>query len=217
MSSMLKKINVLIVDDHPVVRQGIRSLLAQYPDIHVVGEGEDANQALELVNSLRPDVVLLDIRMPDLDGIQVARRLSRSQPNSRVVILTSYDEDAYLLQAAQANVYGYLLKSASPEMLAETIRCVHAGQRKLSSTMADKVLPQLGALARSQARLRSGLSESDIELLRLIADGAAVEDIARQMNYSDRTVKRKIQEIITTLGATNRSQAISKAFHLGLL
>jgi len=208
---------VLIVDDHPVVRQGLRSLLSQYPDIQVVGEADGSPAALGLIADLRPDVVLLDIRLAGPSGLELARQLRRSGAEARVIILTSHDDEAYLMEAAQAGVHGYLLKSASAELLAEAIRAVHAGEHRLSPALVSKALEQLEALSRTQAQAESGLSDQELQLLRLLADGANTQDMARALYLSERTVKRKLQDILDKLGAATRAQAVAEAFKRGLL
>ena len=208
---------VLIVDDHPVVRQGLRSLLSQYPDIQVVGEADGSPAALGLIADLRPDVVLLDIRLAGPSGLELARQLRRSGAEARVIILTSHDDEAYLMEAAQAGVHGYLLKSASAELLAEAIRAVHAGEHRLSPALVSKALEQLEALSRTQAQAESGLSDQELQLLRLLADGANTQDMARTLYLSERTVKRKLQDILDKLGAATRAQAVAEAFKRGLL
>ncbi|HET7091042.1 MAG TPA: response regulator transcription factor [Anaerolineae bacterium] len=208
---------VLVVDDHPVVRQGLRSLLSQYPGIQVIGEAESGPAALELVAKLQPDVVLLDIRLAGPSGLDVARQLRRSQPNVRVIILTSHDDEAYLIEAAQAGVHGYLLKSASAELLAEAIVAVHAGESRLSPALVRKTLEQLEALSRAQAQSESGLSDQELQLLQLLATGASTQRMAQSLYLSERTVKRKIQDILTKLGAASRAQAVAEAFKRGLL
>ncbi len=209
--------HVLLVDDHPVVRRGLRSLLSQYGDIQVIGEAEDGPAALDLAAQLQPDVILLDIRLAGSSGLNLARRLRRGQSDSRIIILTSYDDEGYLLQAAQAGVYGYLLKSASAEILAEAIRAVHRGERRLSPTLADKALEQLETLSQAQLQSEAGLSEQELELLQLIADGATTQDMAHTLYLSERTIKRKIQDVLNKLDAANRAQAVAEAFKRGLV
>ena len=208
---------VLVVDDHPVVRKGLRSLLSQYPDIRVVGEAEGAQAALDLIAELQPDVVLLDIQLAGPSGVDLARQLRRSQSKVRVIILTSHDHEAYLLEAAQAGVYGYLLKGASAEVLADAIRAVHAGERRLSPTLVTKALEQLEVLSQAQVQSESGLSDQELQLLRLIADGADTQDMAQALYLSERTVKRKIQDILAKLAANSRAQAVAEAFKRGIL
>ncbi len=208
---------VLIVDDHPVVRQGLRSLLAEYSDIQVVGETEGGPEFLELVDQLQPDVILLDIRLVGSSGLDLARQLRSMSSEARVIILTSYDDEIYLREAAQAGVHGYLLKSASAEVLADAIRAVHAGERRISPALVNKVMQQLETLSRAQAQAASGLSDQELRLLRLIAEGVSTPDIVRTLYLSERTVKRKIQDILTKLGATSRAQAVAEAYKRGLL
>ena len=210
-------IRVLMVDDHPVVRKGLRSLLSQYADIQVVGEAEGGPAALEMVGRLQPHVVLLDIRLAGPSGLELARRLRRTGSKSRVIILTSYDDEGYLQEAAQAGVYGYLLKGASAEVLADAIRAVHRGERRLSPAMADKALEQLEALSQAQLKLANGLSDQELQLLQLIADGATTPDMAQALYLSQRTIKRKIQDVLDKLDSTNRAQAVAEAFKRGLL
>lgn len=208
---------VLLIDDHPVVRQGLHSLLSQYPDIEVVAEADGGPVALQLINELRPDVVLLDIRLAGLSGLELARQLRRSGAEARIIILTSHDDEAYLIEAAQAGVHGYLLKSASAELLAEAIRAVRAGEHRLSPALVSKALQQLEALSRTQAQAESGLSDQELRLLQLLAEGVSTQEMARALYLSERTAKRKIQDILTKLGATSRAQAVAEAFRRGLL
>jgi DNA-binding NarL/FixJ family response regulator len=208
---------VVVVDDHPVVRNGLRSLLSQYADIQVVGEADGGQSALELITELQPDVVLLDIRLVGPSGVDLARQLRRTQSKARVIILTSHDHEAYLLEAAQAGVHGYLLKSSSAEVLADAIRAVHAGERRLSPALVGKALEQLEVLSQAQAQSESGLSTQELQLLKLIADGASTQDMAQALYLSERTVKRKIQDILAKLGAASRAQAVAEAFKRGIL
>jgi len=200
-----------------VVRQGLRSLLSQYPDIQVVGEADGGPGALELIAELQPDVVLLDIRLSGRSGLELARQLRRSHSEAHVIILTSHDDEAYLMEAAQAGVHGYLLKSASAELLAEAIRAVHAGEHRLSPALVSMALEQLEALSRAQAKAESRLSDQELQLLHLLAEGAGTQDMARTLYLSERTVKRKIQDILAKLGAASRAHAIAEAFKRGLL
>jgi DNA-binding NarL/FixJ family response regulator len=210
-------IRVLLIDDHPVVRLGLRSLLTQHPLVEVIGEAEDSSKALEMVARLEPDVALVDVRLGDANGIDLARQLHRLHPSTRIIILTSYDDEGFLLEAAQAGVHGYMLKSASTEVLAEAISAVHAGERRLSPTLAGKALGHLETLSRAQARSESGLSDQEFQLLRLIADGASTQEIAQILYWSERTIKRKTQDILLKLGATSRAQAVAEAYKRGLL
>jgi DNA-binding NarL/FixJ family response regulator len=209
--------SVFIVDDHLVVRQGLRSLLAQYPGIRVVGEADGGPDTIELITSLQPDVVLLDIRLAGPSGLDLARQLQRAESQSRIIILTSYDDESYLLEAAQAGVYGYVLKSTSAEILADAIQAVHRGERRLSRAVAGKALEQLETLVQARVQAEIGLSDQELQLLHLIADGATTQDMAGALYISERTVKRKVQDVLDKLEAANRAQAVSKAYKRGLL
>lgn len=213
----MEDIRVVIIDDHPVVLQGIQSLLSQYPDIHVVGEAGNSSAALELINEGSPDVVLLDIRLADQNGLDIARQIYRSQVKSRVIILTSHEDEEYLLEAVQANVYGYLVKGTSAEVLVEAIRAVHAGERRLSKSLISKAMDQMVELSQAQLQAKSGLSNQELKVLKLIAAGSNTQEMANNLHWSERTLKRKLKDILAKLNAANRAQAVAEAYKLGLL
>lgn len=208
---------VVLIDDHPVVRQGLQSLLSQYPDIQVVGEAGNNPDALELISETHPDVILLDIRLLSQNGLSVARQLQRSGNRSRVIVLTSHEDESYLLEAAQAGVYGYLLKSASAEVLADSIRAVQRGERRLSPKLVGSAMKQLVALSQSQVIEDSGLADQEIQILKMIADGMNTQEMADNLYLSERTIKRKIQDILVKLGAGSRAQAVAEALKRGLI
>jgi DNA-binding NarL/FixJ family response regulator len=147
----------------------------------------------------------------------LAQRVRRIWPETRIIILTSYDDEGYLLEAARAGVHGYLLKGASAEVLADAIRAVHAGEKQLSPLLGGKALDQLAVLTRAQAQSESGLTNQELQLLRLIAAGTSTQEMGDTLHFSERTVKRKIQDILVKLGATSRAQAVAEAFKRGLL
>lgn len=210
-------IRVLIVDDHAMVRRGLRSLLSSYWDIEVVGEAEDGAAALRAAVDLSPDVILLDIRLPGLDGTEVACRLRHEAPKAKIIVLTAYDRDEYAFGALRAGAYAYLLKSTSDETLVESIRLVHQGKHLLSPALMDTVLQQFQILAEAHARCESGLSEQELRALELIAQGASNREISKEMYWSERTAKRKAQGIMDKLGARNRAQAVAEAIKRGLI
>ncbi len=210
-------IRVLIVDDHAIVRQGVRSVLANHPDIEVVGEAENAAALFASVNTVRPDIILLDIRMPGQNGIETATRLKLDWPAIKIIILSTYDDDEYLFGALRAGAEGYLLKSASPEVLADALRQVGRGERLLGPGLVGRVLRQFQDLAQEKIRLESGLSDQELEVLRLIAAGATNKDIADRLYWSETTVKRKVQDILEKMGVANRPQAVAEAARRGLL
>lgn len=208
-------IRILIVDDHPVVRQGLKSLLAGHPDLQVVGEAENGAQVLPFLTSHETDVILLDIQMQGPNGIELARRVRRSQPAVKVIVLTSHNDENYLHEALEAGVHGYLLKSVSHESLHESIRAVMHGERLLSPSLVSRVVHNYHKLAQEQARRELGLTAEDLDILAAIADGASNKEVAQRFFWSEATVKRKVQEILEKMKAVNRTQAISEAIRRG--
>ena len=213
----MNPIRVLIVDDHPVVRQGVRSLLLNHPDIQVVGEAESAATLFAVLNGDPPDVILLDVRMPGQNGIEVTQRLKRERGDIKVIILTTYEDDEILFGALRAGADGYLLKSASPEVLAASIRSVANGERLMSPALVDKMMRQFQNLAADKVRADSGLTDQELQVLQSIAAGATNKEIADKLFWSEVTVKRKTQDIFEKLGVANRAQAVGEATKRGLL
>ena len=184
MSANTPRIRVFLADDHPVIRQGLASLLSGHADLEVVGETGLGTDIVSHVSALAPNVVLLDVRMPGLDGIAVTRRLRQACPETKVIILTTYDEDEYVMGALQAGAYAYLLKSASRESLVTSIRAVAAGERLLSPQLVSKVLQRVENLARRETRHESGLTEEEFQVLELMVEGASNHEIAAQLHFS---------------------------------
>ncbi len=216
-NSGLAPIRVLIVDDHPMVRRGLRSLLSAYPEISVVGEADNGTVALQAVTDFSPDVVLLDIQMFGLNGIEATAGILHSAPQVKIIILSAYDNEEYILGAFRAGAFAYLLKNSSDETVVETIRLVQQGKRLLSPSLMDQVLRQLHILAQASANHEHVLSQDEVHILARIANGATNEDIAQETHWSERTVKRKIEEIVEKLGAHNRTQAVAIAIREGLV
>lgn len=208
-------VRVIIVDDHPVVRQGVRNMLAYQSDIQVVGEAENGASLFRCLDELSPDLALLDIRLPQQNGIEIAKRLRRERPELRIIMLTTYEDDEYLFKALRAGAHGYLLKSVSPSVLTAAIRRVAQGERLLSPRLMDSVLREFQDLAQEQARC--DLSDEQLAILKLIADGATNKEIAQALFVSEVTAKRKVQEIMETMGASNRAQAAAEAARRGLV
>ena len=213
----MSAIRVLICDDHPIVRQGVRSVLTNHVDIQVVGEAENASTLFAIIDSLKPDVILVDIRMPGQSGIDVTQRLKRDYPDIKVIILSTYDDDEFLFGALRAGADGYLLKSASQEVLADSIRQVGRGERLLSPALVSKVMREFRDLAKDKVRGESGLTDQEVEVLRMIASGATNKEIAEKLFWSEVTVKRKVQDILEKMGVANRAQAVAEAGKRGLL
>ncbi|MFQ5593825.1 MAG: response regulator [Anaerolineae bacterium] len=213
----MERIRILIADDHPIVRQGIRSLLTQYGDLEVAGEAASGPAVLEQVAQIQPDVVLLDVRMAGANGIEIARQLRRERPETRIIILTTYDDEEYLFGALQVGAHAYLLKDVSLDTLPAAIRAVHQGERLLSPLLVDNVLREFQSLATEKLRRDAGLSNEEQRILQLVAEGATNREIAEQLFWSEVTVKKKLQEVLEKLNAANRTHAVVKAIRQGLI
>jgi DNA-binding NarL/FixJ family response regulator len=198
----------------------VRSILANHADLEAAGEADSAAALfiqLAAAGQMPPDVILLDIRMPGQSGIDTATRVKRDWPGIKVIVLSTYDDDEYLFGALRAGADGYLLKSASSDVLADAIRQVYAGEKLLGPGLVGKVLTEFQHLAQQKTRSESGLSEQELEVLRLIAAGATNREIAEKLYWSEVTVKRKVQDILEKLGVANRPQAVAEAARRGLL
>lgn len=215
MSQGLHRIGVFIVDDHPVVRHGLRSLLAGHPDLEVVGEAGHGAEALSWLADHKADVVLLDIQMQGQGGLDVARRLRRTQPSLKIIILTTYDDESYLREALEAGVSGFLLKSASHESLPDSIRAVMRGEKLLSPALVSTVVAGYQQLAQDQAIREAGLTADEVQVLAAIAEGASNKDIAERFYWSEATAKRRVQDTLGKLGVSSRAQAIAEAARRG--
>ena len=210
-------IRLMIVDDHVVVRRGLRSMLAGANDVEIVGEASNAGEAIETVTMVQPDIILLDIRMPGMDGLRLLRVLSERLPQVKVIMLTNYDEEQLLLEAFRVGAYGYLLKNVGREGLLEALHTVHMGRRMLSPEVMDRILTQFAELDQQQTLEGFGLSPQEVELLGHVADGNTNRQIAEKMFWSERTVKRKLSDVFRKLDATDRAHAVAVAMRHGLL
>jgi two-component system, NarL family, response regulator LiaR len=204
-------IRVLVADDHAVVREGLRTFLALQDGIEVVGEAADGSAALREAERLQPDVVLMDLVMPRLDGVGAMRELRRRLPACRVIVLTSYADDDRILPAIQAGAAGYLLKNVEPRELARAVRAAHAGEALLDPSVAARVV---SALARPE---RDELTPREREVLALIARGMANKRIARELGVSEKTVKAHVGHVLAKLGVSDRTQAALVAVRSGLV
>jgi NarL family two-component system response regulator LiaR len=204
----VERVTILVADDHPVVRQGLRTFLATQEDLDVVGE------AAERAAELRPDVVLLDLVMPGGDGIEAARKIREASPHSKVIVLTSYPDDATVLPALEAGAAGYLLKDVEPQELADGVRRVHRGESLLHPAVAPRVIRE--AVGPSTASAREALTPRELDVLRLLARGLPNKLIARELGIAERTVKTHVSSIFGKLGVTDRTQAALYAVREGL-
>lgn len=218
---MVESIRLLIVDDQRLMREGLRTLLELEPDMLVTGEAADGQEALSLFASLQPDVVLMDIRMPVMDGVEATRRLRQDYPQARVIILTTFDDDAYVFDGLRAGALGYLLKDVSGEELAEAIRQVASGGALIEPSVARKVLAEFARLPQrldaSGPTQSNPLSERELEILKLLAHGASNRQIAAQLFLAEGTVKNYISSILDKLQVDDRTQAALRARELGIL
>ena len=201
----MDKISVLIVDDHPVVRQGLHSFLQLQDDIDIVGEAADGLEAVEKVAELLPDVVLMDLVMPKVDGIAAIRRITALSPSTRVLVLTSFSDDDKVFSAIKAGALGYLMKDSSPADLAEAIRAVYRGEPSLDPAIAKKLMDQLSK--GEEVIAEEDLTMREKEVLRLIARGNSNKEIAASLQISEKTVKNHVTNILQKLHLSDRTQA----------
>lgn len=207
-------IRVLVADDHLLVREGLRAILEAAPDLALVGEAADGLEAVRLAAELEPDVVLMDLRMPAMDGIQAIRQIKAQNPAVEIVILTTYDDDAYIVRGLRAGARGYLLKDTGRKTLFEAIRTAARGESLLSSTVVDKVVAHLAEPQLEQGEM---LSDRELEVLTLIAEGAANKEVARRLSIAERTVKAHVTSIFSKLGVSSRAEAVAVALRGGHL
>jgi DNA-binding NarL/FixJ family response regulator len=206
-------IRVVVVDDQPLIRQGFRMILAAQADIEVVGEAGDGASALAVVEATQPDLVLMDIRMPGMDGIEATRRM-----DARVLILTTFGHDEYVAEALRAGAGGFLLKDATPEELVQAVRVVAGGNALLSPEVTTRLIARvLPALAPQPENRLSQLTERETDVLLLLARGHSNAEIARDLFISETTVKTHISHVLTKLDLRDRVQAVVAAYQLGLL
>ena len=209
----------MIADDHALVREGTRQILEGQPGLEVVGEAEDGEEAVALVSRIHPDVVLMDIAMPKMNGIEATRLIKKQSPATSVLILTAYDDDQYIYALLDAGAAGYLLKTVGGEELAQAVRAVAEGESVLHPAIAAKVFKRytnLGRQAAAQGEVEP-LSERESEVLAMAAKGLSNKMIARELNLSDRTVQVHLSNIFGKLGVASRPEAVITALRRGLL
>lgn len=215
-------IRILIVDDQALFREGLRTLLSVNKEIEVMGEAPNGEEAIRLVEKHNPAVVLMDIQMPVLDGVAATRRLKASHPDTRVIVLTTFDDDEKVFEGLRAGAVGYLLKDAPSEKLVEAIKAAARGESFLQPSVAAKLVAEFNRLSERPAApkpqgLEEPLSDREIEVLRRIADGASNKEIASALVIAEGTVKNHITNILGKLGVTGRLQAVNKARELGII
>ena len=217
----MSNIKLLLADDQALFREGLHTLLSLQPDFEVVGEAENGAEAVRLAAALQPDVVLMDVQMPELDGVAATRRLHAEQPNCRVILLTTFDDDEYVFEGLRAGALGYLLKDAPSARLADAIRAAARGESFLQPSVAAKVVAEFtrlsGPTPARPSPLAEPLSERETEVLRLLAEGASNKDIAARLVLAEGTVKNHVTNILTKLDVRDRTQAAVRARQLGLV
>jgi len=214
---MSELITIIIVDDHKVVRQGVRAFMDTQPDINVVGESENGEEAVRLVSEHAPDVVIVDLVMPGMDGVEVTRQVKQASPRTQVIVLTSYHQDEHIFPAIRAGALSYLLKDVGPAELAEAVRKAAAGEAVLHPRVAARVVQELHGARRDTPNPFTELSDREMEVLRLIADGMSNADIAGQLIISEKTVKSHVSNILNKLHLADRTQAAVYAWREGVV
>lgn len=203
-----RKIRILCIDDHPLVRKGIASILVNEADMHLACEGENGEQAIELFRRYQPDVTLMDLRMPGLNGIGAVQQIRSEFPDARIIALTSYDGDQDIYRALEAGVRGYLLKETVHAEIVSAIRTVHAGRKLVSQDAAQRLAEYFPQAA---------LTPREIEVLECVAKGLSNKDIAQRLGTADGTIKMHVQNILAKLNASDRTHAVTTALKRGII
>ena len=208
---MKTRIRLLVADDHPVVRDGLKGMLASQPDLEVAGEAANGSEAVELAGRLRPDVVLMDLRMPVMDGVEAIGRILDRWPETRVLVLTTYDTDADILRAVEAGATSYILKDAPREELFRAISATARGEPYLAPSVATRLM------SRVRAPAEDTMSAREVEVLSLVAKGASNKEIAQHLRLSEATIKSHLLHLFAKLGASDRTQAVTLAVRKGII
>jgi DNA-binding NarL/FixJ family response regulator len=213
---MTPRIRIVLADDHAVVRKGIRQFLEEAGDIQVVAEANDGAEALRQIEEHRPDVAVLDIRMPEVTGVEATHRIKAHFPDVRVLILTSYDDDPYVFALLQAGADGYVLKTASGDELVRAVRTVHRGESALSPEIASKVVRQvMSGRPEKAAEQIEALTARELDVLRLAAQGMTNRQIGHELDISHRTVQGHLQSVYGKLNVGSRTEAVTEALRRG--
>lgn len=208
---MTKKTRVLLIDDHPVVREGLSGMLAGQPDFEVVGQGSDGSQAVSMNAELRPDVILMDLRMPGMDGVSAIQEIKARMPETNILVLTTYDSDADIVRAVEAGATGYLLKDTPREELFRAVRSAARGESVLAPAVAARLMTRMRAPA------EENLTAREIEVLELVSKGNSNKQVGRSLHISTATVKTHLIHIFDKLGVKDRTSAVTAALEKGIL
>ncbi len=210
-------LRVVVVDDQQLLREGIAALLATDPRMRIVGQGSNGQEAIDLVGMTQPDIILLDIRMPVVDGIQAIREIKAQWPSVRVVILTSFAHDGYVVEGLMAGADGYLLKDASTNALISGVLAVAAGQQVMEPSIVHHVAALLNKQSTQRSRIYDGLTQRELQMISMIARGLIPKEIGHELHISEKTVRNHISNIYRKLGIFDRSQAVLYAMKKGLV
>ncbi|HVT72577.1 MAG TPA: response regulator transcription factor [Lacunisphaera sp.] len=218
----MKRLRLMLVDDQSLFREALRTLLALQPDFAIVAEAADGERAVALARAHQPDVILMDLRMPVMDGVEATRRVLAAVPATRVVVLTTFEEDEEIFEALRAGAVGYLLKACSSEKLCEAVRAAAKGTSVLEPSVAAKMMAELNRLSAREGRKvaltpADPLSDRELGVLKLLAEGCSNKEIGARLNITEGTVKNHMTNVLGKLGALDRTQAALKARELGLV
>ncbi|MCB0018789.1 MAG: response regulator transcription factor [Anaerolineales bacterium] len=214
---MNEPITVILIDDHRMVRQGVRAFLETQPDIHVVAEADTGEEGVQMVRDHAPDVVLMDLIMPGMDGVEATRSVKEVSPRTQVIVLTSYHQDEHIFPAIRAGALSYLLKDVGPEALADAVRQASHGEAVLHPRIAARVVQEIHGSREDAVNAFSELSEQELEVLRLIAAGHSNREIAELLFISEKTVKSHVSNILGKLHLADRTQAAVYAWREGIV
>lgn len=218
----MKKLRLMLVDDQSLFREALRTLLALQPDFEIVAEAENGERALALAKAHRPDVILMDLRMPVMGGVEATRRVLAAAPATRVVVLTTFEEDEEIFEAMRAGALGYLLKACSADKLCESVRAAAKGTSVLEPSVAARMMAELNRLSAQNGKrpaqtLADPLSERELAVLKLLADGCSNKEIGSRLNITEGTVKNHMTNVLGKLGVLDRTQAALRAREMGLI
>lgn len=213
----MEKITVLLVDDHQLVREGVQAFLQAQPDIEVVGEADSGEKAIQIVAQLAPDVVLMDLIMPGMDGVAATRQVKEASPRTQIIVLTSYHQDEHIFPAIRAGALSYLLKDIAPAALAEAVRMAARGEAVLHPQVAARVVQEIHGGQQTQGEPFAQLSNRELDVLKLIAEGQSNSDIAEALVISEKTVKSHVSNILGKLHLADRTQAAVFAWRKGMM
>jgi len=213
----VEQIKILVVDDHEVVRDGIVGNLVRQPDFAIIGQASNGLEAVQRASELSPDIILMDLRMPELDGVEAMIRIKQTNPEIKFIVFTTYSDDDYLFAAIKAGAKGYLLKDAPREELFKAIRAVSQGESLIQPVFTTKVLDKLASELSRKSTGMDALSDREIEVLDLMAKGVSNKDIADQLSITQSTVKTHVTSIFQKLNVTTRTEAVTTALKRGII